>query len=573
MLNLGRRPIKQPRRWFSRVPEPLQRRAANHSPLTPIQFVERAAAAYPNHTSIVHPAANRRFTWAHTWERSQGLAAAVAANTQPDDCVAAILPNIPEMLEAHYGVPLAGRVLTPLNTRLDAQTLRYTLEHSNAKVLLVDRAFSEAAKEALDTMEGKRPLVIDVTDPGDGLDEGSRPMRIGSMCYEEFITSAEGALDSAQSVGEGVTDEWDSISLNYTSGTTGKPKGVSLHHRGAYLTAVSNHMVWSMKQQPTYLWTLPMFHCNGWCFPWTIAALGGTHVCLRKVEGEAILQLVKGEKVTHMCGAPIVVTMLLDALREDGGGLGQDLALMTAASSPPESVLAEAKEAGIDITHVYGLTEVYGPATVCAWHKDWNDLDIAEQAKLKARQGVRYHAMDGLCVADPDTLEPVPADGETLGEILMRGNMVMKGYRNDAKATDEAFKGGWFHTGDLAVMHPNGYIQIRDRAKDLVISGGENISSVEVENALLKHPKVKEAAVVALPDEKWGEVPCAFVVSETLSDREVIEHCKNLLPRYMAPKAVVFEALPKSNTGKILKAELRIRALEMLKQGEVHVHY
>jgi fatty-acyl-CoA synthase len=530
----------------------LDRNPANHMPLTPLSFIERAAAVHPDQLAVVH--GTQRYTWAETYARCRRLASALQRRgIGKNDTVAVMAANTPQLLEAHFGVPMIGAVLNALNTRLDAKTVAFILEHGEAKVLITDREFSGIVGPALKQL-GKKLLVIDIDDP-----LGAPGEALGEIDYEAFLAS--GDPDFAWSYPE---DEWDAIALNYTSGTTGNPKGVVLHHRGAYLNAIGNLMVWSMPQHPVYLWTLPMFHCNGWCFPWTIAALSGTHVCLRRVEAGAIFSAIAQEKVTHLCGAPIVVNLLLNApdeQRRDFGG--RTIAMMTAGSAPPAAVLQGIEAMGFAMTHVYGLTEVYGPVTVCEWHSDWNTLDDEERAAIKARQGVRYPVLEGLMVADPATLQPVPRDGQTMGEIFMRGNVVMKGYLKNPKASHEAFAGGWFHTGDLAVAHPDGYVEIKDRSKDIIISGGENISTIEVEGVLYRHPDVLEAAVVARPDPRWGETPCAFVTlkpGHSTTPEQIIAYCRDHLAHFKAPKTVVFGPLPKTSTGKVQKFQLREQA-------------
>ena len=533
----------------------LDKNPANFGALTPLSFIERAATVYPECLAIVHGAVRRN--WAETYARCRRLASALRQHgIGLGDTVAAMLPNIPEMFEAHYGVPMAGAVLNALNIRLDAEAIAFMLEHGGAKVLLTDKEFSGVIQQALAKLENP-PLVIDIDDPLCQTGE-----LIGQLDYETFIAS--GDPDFAW---DWPADEWQAISLNYTSGTTGNPKGVVYHHRGAFLNAVANNMVWHMGDKPVYLWTLPMFHCNGWCFPWTIAALAGTNVCLRAVREDAIFRAINEENVTHFCGAPIVLNLLINAPDELKTGIERTVNIMTAASAPPAAVLESMERMGFRVTHVYGLTEVYGPAVVCAWHEDWNRLDIGEQARLKARQGVRYPMLEQLMVAEPETLAPTPRDGVTIGEIFMRGNIVMKGYLKNPLASDQAFKGGWFHTGDLAVCHPDGYIEIKDRAKDIIISGGENISTIEVEDVLYRHPAVLEAAVVARPDERWGETPCAFVTlkkgQEQASAEDIIEFCRERLARFKAPKTVVFGPLPKTSTGKIQKFALREQAKKL----------
>ncbi len=530
----------------------LERNPANHMPLTPLSFIERAAAVHPEQLAVVH--GTQRFTWGQIYARCRRLASALQQRgIGKNDTVAVMAANTPQLLEAHFGVPMLGAVLNALNTRLDSKTVAFILEHGEAKALITDREFSSIVGPALKQL-GKKLLVIDIDDP-----LGAPGEALGEIDYEAFL--AGGDPDFAWAYPD---DEWDAISLNYTSGTTGNPKGVVLHHRGAYLNAIGNLMVWSMPRHPVYLWTLPMFHCNGWCFPWTIAALSGTHVCLRRVEAGAIFAAIAQEKVTHLCGAPIVVNLLLNApeeQRRDFGG--RTIAMMTAGSAPPAAVLQGIEEMGFAMTHVYGLTEVYGPVTVCEWHGDWDALDAEERAAVKARQGVRYPVLEGLMVADPATLEPVPRDGQTMGEIFMRGNVVMKGYLKNPKASHEAFAGGWFHTGDLAVAHPDGYVEIKDRSKDIIISGGENISTIEVEGVLYHHPDVLEAAVVARPDPQWGETPCAFVTlkpGHSTTPEQIIAYCRDHLAHFKAPKTIVFGPLPKTSTGKVQKFQLREQA-------------
>ncbi|MFQ5984387.1 MAG: acyl-CoA synthetase [Alphaproteobacteria bacterium] len=529
----------------------LDREGANYVPLTPVSFLARAAAVYPERVAWID--GERQATYKEFYARCRRLAAALGQRgVGLGDTVAVIAPNVPALLEAHYGVPMAGAVLNALNIRLDPGTVAFILEHGEAKVLLTDRAYAETVEKALERLN-RRPLVVDIDDP-----VAEQGERLGEVEYEAFL--AEGDPEFAWAV---PADEWQAISLNYTSGTTGNPKGVVYHHRGAYLNALGNILVWNMPAAPVYLWTLPMFHCNGWCFPWSISAVAGTHVCLRKVEAGAIFRAIVERRVTHFCGAPVVLNMLINARDEERRRFGHTVAVMTAASAPPAAVIAAAEGMGFHITHVYGLTEVYGPAVVCAWHDEWSALPADERAALKARQGVTYPVLEGLMVADPKTLEPCPADGKTIGEVFMRGNIVMKGYLKNPKATEEAFEGSWFHTGDLAVTHRDGYIELRDRSKDIIISGGENISTIEVEGVLYKHPAVLEAAVVASPDETWGETPCAFVtLKEGLSATagEIIAFCRQSLAHFKVPKTVVFGPLPKTSTGKIQKYVLRERA-------------
>src|SRR5579875_3488967 len=527
----------------------LDRNPANYQPLTPLTFLERAAGVFPNRLAVIHGPLRRNY--AEFYARCRRLASALARHgITRGDTVAAMLANTPAMLEAHYGVPMAQAVLNTLNTRLDAAVIAFSLDHAEAKAVIVDREYSRVMKEAL-ARATVRPLVIDYDDP-----EYSGPgERIGALDYETFIAS--GDPDFAWKMPD---DEWDAITLNYTSGTTGDPKGVVYHHRGAYLLALGNVVTCGMGKHPVYLWTLPMFHCNGWCFPWSISVVAGTHVCLRAVRSAAMYDAIATHKVTHLCGAPIVMATLLNAPEADKRPLPHVVEFFTAAAPPPEAVLAAMKEAGFNVTHLYGLTECYGPAVVNDWHDEWNALPPAEQAMKKARQGVRYGALEALDVLDPETMQPVARDGESLGEVMMRGNVVMKGYLKNRKSTDAAFAGGWFHTGDLGVMHADGYIQLKDRSKDIIISGGENISSIEVEDALYKHPAVMAVAVVAKPDDKWGETPCAFVelkAGMSATPDELVQWCKKHLAGYKVPRTIVFADIPKTSTGKIQKFKLR----------------
>jgi fatty-acyl-CoA synthase len=530
----------------------LDRNAANYVPLSPLSFLARSAAIYPDRLAVVHGAERR--TWRETYARCRRLASALSRRgIGKGDTVAVMAPNVPALFEAHFGIAMVGGVLNALNVRLDAETIAFILRHGEAKVLITDREFSGVIDKALGLLENK-PLVIDIDDPA-----APAGKLVGETTYEAFL--AEGDPDFEWRLPD---DEWDAIALNYTSGTTGNPKGVVYHHRGAYLNALGNVLAWSMKQHPVYLWTLPMFHCNGWCFPWTVTALAGTHVCLRRVEAAAVYAALADQGVTHLCGAPIVMNMLLNAppeARRDLGG--RTVAMMTAGAAPPAAVIEGMERLGFAITHVYGLTEVYGPVTVCAWHDEWDALPAEERAAIKARQGVNYPVLEGLMVADARSLQPVPRDGRTMGEVFMRGNVVMKGYLKNPKATEEAFAGGWFHTGDLGVAHPDGYIELKDRSKDIIISGGENISTIEVEGVLYRHPAVLEAAVVARPDEKWGETPCAFVTLKpgaAASEAEIIAFCRERMAHYKAPRTVVFGPLPKTSTGKIQKFALREQA-------------
>ncbi len=531
----------------------LDRNAANFQPLTPLSFLERAASVFPDRTAVVHGGLRRNY--AEFYARARRLASALAKHgIKRGDTVSVMLANTPPMLEAHYGVPMTKAVLNTLNTRLDAPIVAFSLDHAETKVVIVDREFSKVMKDALALCKAK-PLVIDYDDPeysGQGSQLGER---LGAIEYEDFI--AQGDPDYAWLMPD---DEWDAISLNYTSGTTGDPKGVVYHHRGAYLLGVGNVVTCGMAKHPVYLWTLPMFHCNGWCFPWSISVVAGTHVCLRAVRAAAMYDAIHRHKVTHLCGAPIVMATLLNAPEAEKKPLPHVVEFFTAAAPPPEAVLAAMKEAGFNVTHLYGLTECYGPAVVNDWHSEWDALPLAEQAAKKSRQGVRYGALEALDVRDPDTMVPVARDGEALGEVMMRGNVVMKGYLKNKSSTEKSFAGGWFHTGDLGVIYPDGYIQLKDRSKDIIISGGENISSIEVEDALYKHPAVMAVAVVAKPDDKWGETPCAFVElkpgAKAAAD-ELMQWCKKHLAGYKVPRYVVFADIPKTSTGKIQKFKLR----------------
>ena len=528
--------------------------AANHAPLSPLAFIERTAEVYPQRLAIVH--GDVRQDWATTYRRCRQLASAlVQAGIGKNDTVAVMLPNTPPMVEAHFGVPMAGAVLNALNTRLDPETIAFMLDHGEAKAVIVDPEFSGVMKKALALRQSAKPLwVVDVED---ALYTGPSE-KLGSIGYEALVARGDAAF--AWSL---PANEWDAIALNYTSGTTGNPKGVVYHHRGAATNAISNILEWDMPKHAVYLWTLPMFHCNGWCFPWTVAARAGVNVCLRRVDAQAILDAIRQQGVTHYCGAPIVHGLLVNAPAAMKLGLPSGVKAMVAGAAPPASMIEGMEEMGFDLTHVYGLTEVYGPATVCAKHDDWNALDIGERARLNARQGVRYHLERDVRVLNPDTLLPVPQDGETMGEIMFRGNIAMKGYLKNPKATQEAFAGGWFHSGDLAVQYPDGYIKIKDRSKDIIISGGENISSIEVEDVLYRHPDVLVAAVVAKADARWGETPCAFVelkAGAQTTPKQIVAHCKQHLAGFKVPRAVVFGELPKTSTGKIQKFELRKQA-------------
>ncbi len=530
----------------------LDKNAANYTSLSPISFIERAASVYPDRPALIYGA--KQQTWAQTYARSRRFASALQKHgLQQDETVALMLPNVPAMYEAHFAIPMAGGVINGLNFRLDADAIAFQLKHGDAKILLTDREFSDTIKAAISQLENK-PLVIDVDDPEFGGGE-----LIGDLEYEDFLTQGDAEFNWQLP-----QDEWQAIALGYTSGTTGDPKGVVTHHRGAYLNAVSNVLGWDMSAHPVYLWTLPLFHCNGWCFPWTIAALNGTNVCLRGVRADDIFNAIKQHKVTHLCGAPIVMNLMANADDELKAGVDHQVNIMTAASAPPPAVLEAMQKLNFKVTHAYGLTEVYGPAVVCAWHQEWDELSLADQAGMKARQGVRYPMLEELVVMDPGTMKPLPRDGETIGEIMFRGNIVMKGYLKNPRASEEAFAGGYFHSGDLAVCHEDGYIQIMDRSKDIIISGGENISSIEVEGTLYRHPAVLEAAVAGIPDEKWGETPCAFVTlrddAGEVSEQEIIDFCRANMAHFKAPRKVVFGPLPKTSTGKIQKFVLRERA-------------
>jgi len=531
----------------------LEANAANHVAMSPISFIERAAMVYPNKPAVVHGSLVR--TWKEVFERSKSLASALQkVGLGLGDTVAVMLPNVPTMVEAHFGIPMSGAVLNSLNTRLDAQAIAFMLNHGEAKVVITDPEFSGTIRQALAILKSefdRTPLVIDA------LDEEFIPSgeRLGSLTYEELLLQGNSNFEVTLP-----QDEWQSICLNYTSGTTGDPKGVVYSHRGAATNAISNILEWDMPRHPVYLWTLPMFHCNGWCFPWTIAARAGVNVCLRKVEAQSIFDLMRRHGVTHYCAAPIVHNLLINAPTDLKVGLPMGIKAMVAGAAPPAAMIEGMEAMGIEITHVYGLTEVYGPASVCVKHAEWNELPISDRAKLNARQGVRYHLQESIAVLDPETMEPVPADGETIGEIMFRGNITMKGYLKNEKATAEAFKGGWFHSGDLAVMHPDGYVKIKDRSKDIIISGGENISSIELEDVLYRHPSVLAVAVVAKPDPKWGEIACAFIelkAGATADAPEMLSFCRKSLAGFKVPRAYVFGELPKTSTGKIQKFELR----------------
>lgn len=532
----------------------LDKNPANHTPLSPLSFIRRSATVFPDRTAQIH--GGIRLTWAESYDRVRRLAGALQKlGVQRGDTVAVMLPNIPAMFEAHFGVPLAGAVLNTLNIRLDPATIAFMLNHGEAKVLITDTEFAPTVEQALARTEGNL-VVIDVDDP-----EGPGGKRLGRMEYEDLL--AEGDPETPYMLPE---DEWSAITLSYTSGTTGDPKGVVYHHRGAYLLAVGNALTWRLPPHPVYLWTLPMFHCNGWCFPWTLAAVSGTSVCLRRVTAADVYKTIAETGVTHFCGAPVVLSLVINADSAERRPLPHTVEVMTAAAAPPPVVLQQMEREGFHITHVYGLTEVYGPAVVCEWHEEWNHLPDDARAEKKSRQGVPYPVLEDQMVADPATLKPVPRDGETLGEVFLRGNVVMKGYLKNPGATDAAFLGGWFHTGDLGVWHADGYVALKDRSKDIIISGGENISTIEIESVLFNHPSVLEAAVVAKPDEKWGEVPAAFVTlksGETATEEEIIAFCRETLAGFKCPKRISFCDLPKTSTGKIQKFVLRDMARDL----------
>jgi fatty-acyl-CoA synthase len=527
----------------------LDKNAANHQPLSPLSFLKRAAKVYPEKPAVIHGALTRNY--GAFYKRCCQLASALdAKDIRKGDTVAVLAPNIPAMLELHYGVPMLGAVLNTVNIRLDAAAIAFILDHGEAKVVFVDKEFSGVAREAL-ALAKVKPLVIDIDDPEyDG--EGER---IGEVEYEDFIAKGDPAFDWVLPA-----DEWDAITLNYTSGTTGNPKGVVYHHRGAYLLAVGNIVTAEMTKNSVYLWTVPMFHCNGWIFTWSMSVVAGTHVCLRKVTAANIYSAIAEHGVTHMGGAPTVMGFIINAGAEEKKPLPHQVNFFAAAAPPPAATIRSLEEEGFNVIHVYGLTETYGPAVVNAWHDEWDALPSAERAGVKARQGVNYPVLEDLAVIDPETMEPVPQDGESMGEVMFRGNVIMKGYLKNPKATSEAFAGGWFHSGDLGVWHPDGYIQLKDRSKDIIISGGENISSIEVEDTLYKHPDILEAAVVAAPHEKWGETPCAFITlkkGKSLNEADIIAYCRENLAHFKCPTKVVFTELPKTSTGKVQKFKLR----------------
>jgi fatty-acyl-CoA synthase len=530
----------------------LDKNPANYAPLTPLVFLEWAADVFPRRLAVVH--GRRRYTWSQTAERCRRLASALSARgVGAGDTVAVMAPNTPEMYEAHFGVPMTGAVLNTLNTRLDAESIAFMLDHGEARVVLVDRELAPVMEAAL-ALVARKPLVVRIDDS----EYQGRGERLGEVEYEAFLASGEPLYRRREP-----SDEWQAIALCYTSGTTGNPKGVVTHHRGAHLNAIGNILTWGMPRHAVYLWTLPMFHCNGWCFPWSLAASAGTNVCLRRVEAAQMLRLIREHRVTHYCGAPVVHNQIIDAPAELRAGIDHRVSAMVAGAPPPASMIAGMERIGFELTHVYGLTEVYGPASVCAKQEDWAALDVEGRAERNGRQGVRYVLQDAMTVLDPVTGMEVPADGETMGEIVFRGNVAMKGYLKNPHATAEAFAGGWFHTGDLAVRQPDGYVKIRDRAKDIIISGGENISSVEVEEVLYRHPSVAGAAVVAQPDPKWGESPCAFVElkpGSSVTEKQLVEHCRVQMAHFKAPRQVLFGDLPRTSTGKIQKHLLRQRA-------------
>ena len=531
----------------------LDQSSANHQALSPLSFIERTAAVYPDRISMIHGYARR--TWAETFARCRRLASALSKwGIGHADTVAVMGANTPELYECHFGVPATGAVLNALNVRLDADTIAFILDHGEAKVLITDSEFSDTIKQALAKTKA-RPIVVDIAD---ALAETAGD-RLGEMDYEALLEVGDGDFDWQLPA-----DEWQAICLNYTSGTTGNPKGVVYHHRGAYLNALGNVLAWSMPRHPVYLWTLPMFHCNGWCFPWTLAAMAGTSVCSRRVTAADMYAAIADHGVTHLCGAPIVMNFIVNATDHERRSFDHQVNMMTAGAPPPAALLESMQEIGFDVTHVYGLTETYGPAVVCDWHEEWNALGAVEQAERKSRQGVRYPVLQDLTVMDPATMTEVPADGETMGEVMFRGNIVMKGYLKNPTATEEALGDGWFHSGDLGVRHPDGYIQLKDRSKDIIISGGENISSIEVEDTIFRHPAVLNVAVVAKPDDKWGETPCAFVElkrdPDTVTEGDIIAFCRDNLAHFKCPRYVVFGELPKTSTGKIQKFILRENA-------------
>jgi fatty-acyl-CoA synthase len=542
----------------------LDKNQANFTSLSPLSFIKRSAAVFPDRPAVVHGGENRItgnkenliYTWSQTYDRAKRLASALNQHgVSKGDVVSLMAPNIPALYEAHFGVLMCGGILNAMNYRLDAETIAFILSHGEAKVLITDTEFSPTIKQALAKLNHDI-LVIDIDDP-----YGPGGEALGDCEYEDFLLRGDPDFNWALP-----DDEWDAVALNYTSGTTGNPKGVVYHSRGSYLLAMGNVLTWSIPPHARYLWTLPMFHCNGWCFPWTLAAISGTSVCLRNVSAKNIFDAIADQAVTHFCGAPIVLNMLINAALEDRRELSQTVEVMTAAAPPPASVLQKMEEDGFHITHVYGLTEVYGPAVVCAWNEDWDVLSPEERAAMKSRQGVNYHVLEDVAVVDPKTMQLMPKDGESMGEIMMRGNVVMRGYFKNQTATDEAFEGGWFHTGDLGVWYEDGYIQLKDRSKDIIISGGENISTIEIEDVLFKHEAILEAAVVAKPDEKWGETPCAFVMLKPdakATSEEIITFCRDHMAHFKCPRHIVFGPLSKTSTGKVQKFVLREQARDI----------
>ncbi|MBN42230.1 MAG: acyl-CoA synthetase [Alphaproteobacteria bacterium] len=537
----------------------MDKNSANYMSLSPLSFIRRSATVYPNRAAVVH--GDTSYTYSEFYARCRRLASALSKHgIGVGDCVAIMSPNTPPMLEAHFGIPMTGGVINALNYRLDAKAIAFILDHGEAKVLLTDTEFAPIIKEAL-KLAKVEPIVIDIADP-----EGPGGEKIGKVDYEAFIAAGDPAFEWSLP-----DDEWNAIALNYTSGTTGNPKGVVFHHRGAYLNAVGNVFTWGATGGPIYLWTLPMFHCNGWCFTWGVTAVGGTNVCLRNVNSRSIYKAFETKGISHLCGAPIVMQMIVNATVEERRPFDQQIEFMTAAAPPPAAVLAAMAEEGINVTHVYGLTEIYGPAIICAWQNEWDDLPLDERARLQSRQGVPYEVLEDMMVADPETMVPVAQDGETMGEVFTRGNVTMKGYLKNVNATNEAFAGGWFHTGDLGVWHADGYVELKDRSKDIIISGGENISSIEVEDALYKHAAIAAVGVVARPDDKWGETPCAFIELKpgvVVSEEEIIDHCRNNLASFKCPRYVVFGPLPKTSTGKVQKFKLRDQAKNMAGAGQ-----